>query len=72
MNYCIIFDNQTIAIEIPVAITESIWEAERYICKNFPMWVYIDKFGFLQLKEGVGYTETQKAQKWGYNILPLI
>ncbi len=71
MNYCIVFDNQTIGIEIPVKHGQHTMEAEEYICKNFLQFSVVDEYGRRKLKEGVDYTSVASATKWGYNVLPL-
>ena len=71
MNYCIIFDNQTIGIEIPVEHSQHTLVASDYICKNFPQFSVVNEFGYRKLKEGVDYTSVASATKWGYNVLPL-
>lgn len=71
MNYCIVFDNQTIGIEIPVSSDSHTSEAERYICDNFLQFSELDEHGFRRLKKGVDYTSVSSAIKWGYIILPL-
>lgn len=71
MNYCIIFDNQKIGIEIPVSKDSHTSKAERYICDNFLQFSELDEHGFRRLKEDVDYTSVSSAIKWGYTILPL-
>jgi hypothetical protein len=72
MNYCIIFDNQKIGIEIPVSSDSLLSTAKSYICDNFLQFTVVDPdYGFRVLKEGVGYTSVSNAIKWGYSILPL-
>ena len=71
MNYCIIFNNQKIGIEIPVSSDSNIYKAEKYICNNFLQFSELDEHGFRILKEGVGYTSMSSATKWGYSILSL-
>jgi hypothetical protein len=72
MNYCIIFDNQKIGIEIPVSSNKNTSIAKRYICDNFLQFTVVDPdYGFRELKEGVDYTSVSNATKWGYTILPL-
>lgn len=71
MNYCIIFDNQKIGIEIPVSSDSNTHKAEKYICDNFLQFSELDEHGLRVLKEGVDYTSMSSAIKWGYTILPL-
>lgn len=71
MNYCIIFDGQTIGIEIPVTADSHTSDAERYICKNFLQFCVLDEHGYRKLKKGVDYVSVSSAVKWGYTILPL-
>lgn len=71
MNYCIVFDNQQIGIEIPVSADSHTFKAEKYICDNFLQFSIIDEHGFRKLKKGVGYTSVSSAIKWGYTIIPL-
>lgn len=70
-NYCIIFDNQTIGIEIPVTADSHTSDAERYISNNFLQFSVLDEHGFRRLKKGVDYVAKASAIKWGYSILPL-
>ncbi len=72
MNYCIIFDEQRIGIEIPVSRDSHTSKAERYICDNFLQFTVVDPdHGLRVLKEGVDYTSVSSAIKWGYFIIPL-
>ena len=71
MNYCIIFDNQTIGIEIPVSSDSHTSKAEKYICDNFLQFSELDKHGFRRLKKDVDYTSMASAIKWGYSIIQL-
>lgn len=71
MNYCIIFKNQTIAIEIPVNSDSHTSDAEKYICNNFLQFSVLDEHGRRRLKEGVDYVSVSSALKWGHTILPL-
>jgi hypothetical protein len=72
MNYCIIFDNQKIGIEIPVSSDSNTSIAKRYICDNFLQFTVVNPdYGFRELKKGVDYTSVSNAIKWGYTILPL-
>lgn len=70
-NYCIIFDNQTIGIEIPVSSDSHTSDASKYICDNFLQFSELDEHGFKRLKKDVDYTSVSSAIKWGYNIIPL-
>lgn len=70
-NYCIVFDNQTIGIEIPVSADSHTSVAAKYICNNFLQFSVLDEHGFRRLKKGVDYTEVSSAKKWGYTIIPL-
>lgn len=71
MNYCIVFENQTIGIEIPVEHSQHCNDAKNYICINFPQFCTTDEQGRKELKKGVGYTSVASATNWGYNVLPL-
>lgn len=71
MNYCIIFDNEKIGIEIPVSADSHTSDAEKYICSNFLQFSVLDEHGFRKLKKGVDYVKVTSAIKWGYTILPL-
>lgn len=71
MNYCIIFENQKIGIEIPVSSDSHTSDAEKYICNNFLQFSVLDEYGYKRLKKGVDYTSVSSAVKWGYSILPL-
>lgn len=71
MNYCIIFDKQTIGIEIPVSDDSHTSEAERYICDNFLQFSVLNEHGYRKLKKDVDYTSVSSAIKWGYSIIPL-
>lgn len=70
MNYCIIFDGQTIGIEIPVTADSHTADAEKYISNNFLQFSVLDEHGYRKLKKGVDYVECVSAVKWGYTILP--
>jgi len=71
MNYCIIFDGQTIAIEIPITADSHTADAERYIRLNFLQFSVLNEQGIRVLKKGVDYVSVSSAKKWGYSILPL-
>lgn len=71
MNYCIIFQNQTIAIEIPVSSDSHTSDAARYISKNFLQFSVLNEQGIRVLKKEVDYVSVSSAKKWGYTILPL-
>lgn len=71
MNYCIIFTDHKIGIEIPVSSDSHTSIAERYICNNFLQFCVLDEYGRKKLKEGVDYTSVSSAIKWGYNIVTL-
>ena len=72
MNYCIVFDNQTIGIEIPVSADSHTFKAEKYICDNFLQFSTLNEYGVRKLKKGVNYTSLASAIKWNYTILPLL
>lgn len=71
MNYCIVFDNQKIAIEIPVNADNHTSDAVKYIANNFLQFSVADEYGFRRLKQGVDYTSVSSALQWGYNVLCL-
>lgn len=70
-NYCIIFENQKIGIEIPVSSDSHTSHAEKYICDNFLQFSDFNEYGYRKLKKGIDYVEVSSAIKWGHTILPL-